>query len=1704
MARSNSQFPSDQFDISTRSARFEQPSNQRGVDAPTADGDGRRADFRPPESVAEYREVVEEFRNQMLDESSARDDVAGESAVALQAVVLAEEALGEYERAARRIHGLSRLREPTVADRRLYRRILRATGQDEPVIGSLERSVRDAEEPEASLLALDGAWEAWRRDYPPRAVLTWLHRAAAGGQIDETEWSSYRHHRLRFDVLVEQGQFAEAGQQLDQFADEVEDDALGRLVGLRTAIWKHLRGDLGEAVDELERQFAERESPHPVDDLLVHLAHETGDRAIVDRVRRTRLAAGALPNIWAVPHALDAPADDGTSTHSGVERLRDVTDGQGGDRTLTAVQARLLEDAFADGSSSASVDELIAALNTRLEQVESSGERIATLTRLGELYEREVGLHEAAADVYREVLEIRPDHPAAIRALGRLYARQDNWDALAELYEHELEHLSFSGRKWRHHFRVAELYESKLGDWDRALDHYRATLDARPHYLPALKAVARLLGQLERWTDLVDLFLASVDEAPSRRQKLYLLDRAAEVAERRLDRPDIAIGAWEELLELGEDHPRVFSALGRLYTETGRWSDLLALNLEEIERVEDDDEAAALYLRNAEICETHLGDEERAVEFYRRALTLLPAYLPALEGLGRLYAKTGRWEEIVRMTERELREMKDGPEARRQLGALAEIVDRELDRPEDAAGLYGEVYRRRRDDEHLREALVRLHRAAENWGTVVDLLEERAEATEGRARADVLGELALLEEKRRDRPARAFQYFMEALETDPSNLHWLYGIQRTWPAAEATAGEVADRLEDRVVDPLDTERLDAYFKVIARLREREESTSLASCAHRMHGDRENVENQLALQMSMAESGDRGALLRARQNHTRHPFDALAMMDRLRPDDDELDVLRTQVDRLTDRERQVVGGELPASVGSEFIEADDADPLVLSADLHRLLGDEAMLTLDGDDRARAFPLARLRAVEANRETKYRTFKRWTYDELDARERRDVVVDRLVRLAEVARQTDRLGQSANINRQAAIVVFPDIERERDELHPSIADIDRREPVDASTIEILYDSLIDSGQWELYRTGLKAHVARDGLSDEERVDLFTRLAAICERKLEDWEGAIRARTHCWQISEEPRHLEELVRLDQCADDLDGAIRHQKRHFDETVARETCSPSEMAASGLALAELLLETDERRDEGIEVLESLRDDFPETDHREDLLRTLAYGYRDVGATHEAVETFHTLLETGVTEENLEDWRELVRLQADELENPKAAYALQWRILRAFPTSERTLDTLVDLAYRAGDIEACVERLEALADEVGDGDRQVLLTRAAVVADEDLQMWREAEQLYERVLEQCEPDADETLDLVRRRVLCLSRITGREEEATALFGELLEREPFEPAALRAMLQVFERAQARDRERLSRQVLEVLNCDIDRSDVRTKMKPSRHFDEEAMGRFLLPDSLDLDILHLLTQTVPLAEKVWSDELPQKKVFGGRRIGDEHDGMIEALDAGLTAFDLRKYGAQVGDSGPPAPQVFGSGSPEYWFNEQVIEEMSQAEQYFAAGYVSALGWSGLAPLLELDGRRFWHLIEGTWLKQTGEGFDSRVDVETQKLADEIGSPFLAVTRRRVANAIEPVADRLPEETCELWPEAVREFAARVGLVMCGDLAAAIRCILRFEGWELDFETPETRDQITRMDLLGRLVQFAFSEDYLKARYEVGLTATPDELSV
>src|SRR5699024_6135311 len=135
---------------------------------------------------------------------------------------------------------------------------------------------------------------------------------------------------------------------------------------------------------------------------------------------------------------------------------------------------------------------------------------------------------------------------------------------------------------------------------------------------------------------------------------------------------------------LDDQHPRAFAALGRLYARTEQYQKLIELNLREIELINDEEEEAVLRQKCAEIAERHLDDLELAEQHYREALRVLPDFLPALEGLGRIYMRNQRWDDIIEMSGRELRQTDDVRETVRRLGALAELFETQLERIEDA------------------------------------------------------------------------------------------------------------------------------------------------------------------------------------------------------------------------------------------------------------------------------------------------------------------------------------------------------------------------------------------------------------------------------------------------------------------------------------------------------------------------------------------------------------------------------------------------------------------------------------------------------------------------------------------------------------------------------------------------------------------------------------------------------------------------------------------------------------------------------------------------------------------------------------------------------------------------------------------------------------------------------------------------------------
>ncbi|HET6981409.1 MAG TPA: tetratricopeptide repeat protein, partial [Myxococcaceae bacterium] len=129
-----------------------------------------------------------------------------------------------------------------------------------------------------------------------------------------------------------------------------------------------------------------------------------------------------------------------------------------------------------------------------------------------------------------------------------------------------------------------------------------------------------------------------------------------------------------------------------------------------------------------------------------RLLAADRTYLPALQALGRLYARDARWKELGQMYRREAELA--GPTRGVQLWArIADLEEMRLFDLDAARAAWDEVLRRDADHAPGLRAMARIQRGQGDWPGLVATLERMAGTrTDPRARADALFEVATLQQ----------------------------------------------------------------------------------------------------------------------------------------------------------------------------------------------------------------------------------------------------------------------------------------------------------------------------------------------------------------------------------------------------------------------------------------------------------------------------------------------------------------------------------------------------------------------------------------------------------------------------------------------------------------------------------------------------------------------------------------------------------------------------------------------------------------------------------------------------------------------------------------------------------------------------------------------------------------------------------------------
>ncbi len=415
-------------------------------------------------------------------------------------------------------------------------------------------------------------------------------------------------------------------------------------------------------------------------------------------------------------------------------------------------------------------EDLNRVLDLRAAATTDPQQRAAVLQQKGDLLERSNDL-DGALNAYAESFKLDPASRACFTAYERVCYRREKWRQAMELYDSAIKLVEVQRSRA---YRLADLYARRgqlqlqyLGQPGEAAASYLRVLELDPESDTAQTALERIFSAQSDWAGLIGAYERRAELVKDDVKRVEILRRAARVAAAKLKDAVEAARLYGRLHSVDPTDSEGLDALERHYERTRDWEKLVGVLTTRLSLTAGGDEAIALYLRIAQMCEEGLRDAERAIEAYRKILDIAPSHKEAIEALGRLYEGTEKWAELVEVTRRQIRIVNDRAQKAILYFKCGSVMESKFGKEDDAIRYYDAAIKTSPSCLPAVHGLRDLYLRKEDWPRVIQTLELEAKLwTEDKERAGVFAHIGQIYGDKLGDQDRAIQYYESALTVD--------------------------------------------------------------------------------------------------------------------------------------------------------------------------------------------------------------------------------------------------------------------------------------------------------------------------------------------------------------------------------------------------------------------------------------------------------------------------------------------------------------------------------------------------------------------------------------------------------------------------------------------------------------------------------------------------------------------------------------------------------------------------------------------------------------------------------------------------------------------------------------------------------------------------------------------------------------------------
>ena len=622
------------------------------------------------------------------------------------------------------------------------------------------------DDPEAAREAVEAMTEAAREADDADRLIDILV-----GRVEQEESAVTRAELLRllaevFDKMV--GDQAQAFTALTAALRENPTDTTAveeaeRLAG-ETGNWTELITDVAEAAEEIEDRAVAASYwtrlGHWYD---AHTDHpDYAIAAFRQAIKLSETESGAHAGLEEVFRKQQRWADlaDALSEHAQVENdaeqkieiylaLGDLCENQ------LASTARAIEAYQASSELDESNDDALVALERLYRRDEHWDKLVDTMERHAALWQekepaRAANLRRQVADLrmdklsdiegaisgYEAALEADEGDLDALRALESLYEKAGKNDEYLRTLERHIDAASEADKPTLLLRLAAEVEERDSARAAASYEQILALDEAGPAIDDAFRALERLHGRTESWTELVATYERHLETAKDKGARVELHGQLAKVYEEQLQDYESALVAWLSVRDLENEHRGALTGLARLYQRTEAWERAIGVLVEHAQL--EKDSGADLWHQAGALIIDHHGDlpgdatdwQNQAEAHLEKALELDSGHRDALLSLARLHRLRSSWTNALEMLVRAQAHTPNRLERVEILIEAADLAESELSDDERSLALRQQVLELDPEHEQVGRLVSERLIADESWQDALPILEMLARKAE--------------------------------------------------------------------------------------------------------------------------------------------------------------------------------------------------------------------------------------------------------------------------------------------------------------------------------------------------------------------------------------------------------------------------------------------------------------------------------------------------------------------------------------------------------------------------------------------------------------------------------------------------------------------------------------------------------------------------------------------------------------------------------------------------------------------------------------------------------------------------------------------------------------------------------------------------------------------------------------------------------------